>query len=261
MRRAVKISRDILWGDLRAGNRKVQLPKPLGGRAGRRARRVTVRRDPFLCPLRKHAARFGWDQIVVQEGATRAGRAHGGRRVASFKALRATCALGEAPSAMASSRFLASAERRCARCSETHSSLPPSLSDIEPESVSGAHCPPFSNDLRVRRWAMPTHISRFQLRPSFLATRAANFGSASTKYAKEGSAPGRGITIKSIPLGKRSRLNRKASRSNRFQRFRMTALPTLRETDNPRRAWERSFAKPYTTIRPSATLQWRRKAR
>jgi hypothetical protein len=71
---------------------------------------------------------------------------------------------------------------------------------------------------------------------SRLAARPARRASEAISGRRSGSAPARGTMTKSTPVGNSSRDNRNASRSRRFQRFRTTALPTLRETDRPTRA-------------------------
>lgn len=59
--------------------------------------------------------------------------------------------------------------------------------------------------------------------------------------------------MKSSPAGRACWCRRNASRNSRFQRFRTTALPTFRDTDNPTRGCGRPFAAAYTTSSPSDT--------
>lgn len=88
-----------------------------------------------------------------------------------------------------------------------------------------------------------------------LALRAklvANLISECWSEARSGSLPARGMQIKSSG-GRSCCESRNASRSNRFQRLRMTALPILREATSPNRACPQSFGTPYTVSHRSAT--------
>jgi hypothetical protein len=91
-------------------------------------------------------------------------------------------------------------------------------------------------------------------RTSFADRAAACFASrtnASLSQPKSGSTRPRGIATKSSPIGKSVRRIRKASRNNRFQRFRATAPPTRDETDKPIRLNGNPFSQQHTVILPS----------
>lgn len=84
------------------------------------------------------------------------------------------------------------------------------------------------------------------------STRLASRGNDADIAPKDGSAPRRGRTTISSPLGNVARCRRNASRIRRFQRLRTTALPTRREIESPKRHVPVPFSLPNTTSMPSA---------
>jgi hypothetical protein len=87
--------------------------------------------------------------------------------------------------------------------------------------------------------------------PSFRAAWAASFTSDAATAACVGAGPGRGISTRSTPAGRSCCDSRNASRNSRLYRFRTTALPTFRDTEQPSRGWPLSFSQAYTISTPS----------